>query len=77
MRTFLIVVATAVALSDCTSESTDKGSQAVASVDHHQAIENYQSCIAANLSNPKACEELRHIMDADAQVPSSDSKKRP
>jgi len=45
--------------------------------DHHQAIENYQSCVAANLSNPKACEELRHIVDADAQVPSSDSKKRP
>ena len=76
MRTFLIVVASAVALSGCTSESTDKGPQAVAN-DHHQAIENYQSCVAANLSNPKACEELRHIMDADAQVPSSDSKKRP
>ena len=78
MRTFLIVVASAVALSGCTSESTDKGPQAVANLDdHHQAIENYQSCVAANLSNPKACEELRHIMDGDAQVPSSDSKKRP
>ena len=73
MRTFLIVVASAVALSGCTSESTDKGPVD----DHHQAIENYQSCVAANLSNPKACEELRHIVDADAQVPSSDSKKRP
>jgi hypothetical protein len=72
-----MIVASAVALSGCTSEGTEKGSQAVASVDHHQAIENYQSCVAANLSNPKACEELRHIMDADAQVASSDSKKRP
>jgi hypothetical protein len=77
VRTLLMIVASVVALSGCTSESKEKGSQAAASADHHQAIENYQSCVAANLSNPRACEELRQIMDADAQVPSSDSKKRP
>ena len=33
MRTFLIVVASAVALSGCTSESTDKGPQAVANLE--------------------------------------------
>ena len=71
VRTLLTIVASAVALSGCTSESTEKGPQAAASADHHQAIENYQSCVAANLSNPKACEALRHIMDADAQVPSA------
>jgi hypothetical protein len=70
VRTLLTIVARAPRCG-CTSESTEKGPQAAASADHHQAIENYQSCVAANLSNPKACEALRHIMDADAQVPSA------
>jgi hypothetical protein len=36
--------------------------------DYDQAVANYQTCLAANSSNPNACEGQRNIMNADAQV---------
>jgi hypothetical protein len=43
-------------------------SQAAARQDYDRAVATYRTCLAANPSNPNACDGLRHIMDADAQV---------
>jgi hypothetical protein len=42
--------------------------QGAARQDYDRAVANYQTCLAANPSNPNACDGLRHIMDADAQI---------
>jgi hypothetical protein len=33
-----------------------------------RSVADYRQCIAANPNNANACEGLRHIMDANAQV---------
>jgi hypothetical protein len=39
-----------------------------ASQDYSRAVADYRNCLTAHPSNQAACEGLRHIMDADAQV---------
>jgi hypothetical protein len=41
---------------------------AAASQDYSRAVADYRNCLTAHPSNQAACEGLRHIMDADAQV---------
>ena len=41
---------------------------AAASQDYSRAVTDYRNCLTAHPSNQAACEGLRHIMDADAQV---------
>jgi hypothetical protein len=41
---------------------------AAASQDYSRAVADYRNCLTAHPSNQTACEGLRHIMDADAQV---------
>ena len=46
-----------------------RGSPVIAArQDYEQAVANYQACVAANPSNPNACESQRNIMNADAQI---------
>jgi hypothetical protein len=41
---------------------------AAASQDYSRAVADYRNCLTAHPSKQAACEGLRHIMDADAQV---------
>lgn len=41
---------------------------AATSQDYSRAVADYRNCLTAHPSNQAACEGLRHIMDADAQV---------
>jgi hypothetical protein len=41
---------------------------AAAGQDYSRAVADYRNCLTAHPSNQAACEGLRHIMDADAQV---------
>ena len=42
--------------------------QTAAGQDYSRAVSDYRNCLAANPSHVNACDGLRHIMDADAQV---------
>ena len=42
--------------------------QTAAGQDYTRAVADYRNCLAANPSHVNACDGLRHIMDADAQV---------
>jgi hypothetical protein len=50
---------------------------AAASQDYSRAVADYRNCLTAHPSNQAACEGLRHIMDADAQVLSGSSGSSP
>jgi hypothetical protein len=50
---------------------------AAASQDYSRAVADYRNCLTAHPSNQAACEGLRHIMDADAQVLSGSSSSPP
>jgi hypothetical protein len=50
---------------------------AAASQDYSRAVADYRNCLTAHSSNQAACEGLRHIMDADAQVLSGSSSSPP
>jgi hypothetical protein len=50
------------------AERDELNPQFVARQDYTRAVANYRSCLATNLSNPNACDELRHIMDTDVQI---------
>jgi hypothetical protein len=50
---------------------------AAASQDYSRAVADYRNCLTAHPSNQAACEGLRHIMDADAQVLSGSSSCPP
>jgi len=45
--------------------------QVAARQNYDHAVANCKACLAANPSNLNACDGLRHIMDADAQILSS------
>lgn len=47
-------------------ESTQQPESAQQNFD--RSVADYRQCIAANPNNANACEGLRHIMDANAQV---------
>ena len=42
--------------------------QTAAGQDYSRAVADYRNCLVANPSHVNACDGLRHIMDADAQV---------
>jgi hypothetical protein len=50
---------------------------AAASQDYSRAVADYRNCLTAHPSNQAACEGLRHIMDADAQVLSGSGSSPP
>jgi hypothetical protein len=50
---------------------------AAQSQDYSRAVADYRNCLTAHPSNQAACEGLRHIMDADAQVLSGSSGSSP
>jgi hypothetical protein len=50
---------------------------AAASQDYSRAVADYRNCLTAHPSNQAACEGLRHIMDADAQVLSGSGSSSP
>jgi hypothetical protein len=50
---------------------------AAAGQDYSRAVADYRNCLTAHPSNQAACEGLRHIMDADAQVLSGSSSSPP
>jgi hypothetical protein len=50
---------------------------AAAGQDYSRAVADYRNCLTAHPSNQAACEGLRHIMDADAQVLSGSSGSSP
>ena len=45
--------------------------------DYSRAVADYRNCLTAHPSNQAACEGLRHIMDADAQVLSGSGSSAP
>ena len=92
MRSFLAVMAIAVARGGCSANQQQTGSgppspniftalggffgdiaartspTLAARRDYEKAVANYQARLAANPSNPNACEGQRNIMNADAQI---------
>jgi hypothetical protein len=50
---------------------------AAASQDYSRAVADYRNCLTAHPSSGAACEGLRHIMDADAQVLSGSGSPLP
>jgi hypothetical protein len=50
---------------------------AAASQDYSRAVADYRNCLTAHPSSQAACEGLRHIMDADAQVLSGSGSPPP
>ena len=54
--------------SSLSAERDELNPQFAARQDYTKAVASYRSCLAANLSNPNACDELRHIMDTDVQI---------
>ena len=50
------------------AEREELNPQFAARQDYTKTVTNYRSCLAANPSNPNACEELRHLMDTDVQI---------
>jgi hypothetical protein len=50
---------------------------AAESQDYSRAVTDYRNCLTAHPSNQAACEGLRHIMDADAQVLSGSGSSPP
>jgi hypothetical protein len=50
---------------------------AAASQDYSRAVADYRNCLTAHPSSQAACEGLRHIMDADAQVLSGSGSLSP
>jgi hypothetical protein len=51
-----------------TGAATMNPTTAAAGQDYSRAVADYRNCLTAHPSNQAACEGLRHIMDADAQV---------
>jgi hypothetical protein len=82
MRSFLTVMASLLVLSGCAAHAppeaearltnpliaAEMNPQLAARQNYVKAVADYQSCVGANSLNPNACEELRHIMDEDAQI---------
>lgn len=68
MRLLMPVVGTlALAAALCACSSTPDAvlnAQTAARSDYDQSVANYENCIAARPSNPRACERLRQIMEA-------------
>ena len=76
MASWALVAAVLLSACSATPQQTDavqKGlaymtPQGAARYDYDKAVAAYQNCLAANPSNPSACEGQRSIMQADAQV---------
>jgi len=51
--------------------------QTVAGQDYSRAVADYRNCLTANPSHVNACDGLRHIMDADAQILSGAASPQP
>jgi hypothetical protein len=68
MRSLMPVVSMlALAAALCACSSTPDAvlsAQTAARSDYDQSVANYENCIAARPSNPRACERLRQIMEA-------------
>lgn len=68
MRSLMPVVSTlALAAALCGCSSTPDAvlnAQTAARSNYDQSVANYENCIAARPSNPRACERLRQIMEA-------------
>jgi hypothetical protein len=60
-----------------TGAATMNPTTAAAGQDYSRAVADYRNCLTAHPSNQAACEGLRHIMDADAQVLSGSSGSPP
>jgi hypothetical protein len=54
--------------SPLTAERDELNPQFAARQAYTRAVANYRSCLAANPSNPNACEGPRHLMDTDVQI---------